>query len=61
MEEEVCLSNKIAITVKPPIFPTSQTSNPLIIPVFAESRHLTYGNPSEDSRPLIVSNSRAFH
>jgi len=30
-------------TVKPPIFPTSKTSNPLVIPVFAEPPHLTYG------------------
>jgi len=29
--------------VKPPIFPTSKTSNPLVIPVFAEPPHLTYG------------------
>ena len=29
--------------MKPPIFPTSKTSNPLVIPVFAEPPHLTYG------------------
>jgi len=50
-----------AAAVKPPIFPTSKIPNPLVIPVFAESRHLKYmGNPSEKSRPLIVYNSRTF-
>ena len=34
---------ELLYTVKPPIFPTSIISNPLIIPVFEESRHLTYG------------------
>ena len=32
-------------TVQPPIFPTSKTSNHLVIPVFKESRYSRHGKP----------------
>ena len=41
--QELSLSQMFYSTVKPPIFPTSKTSIPLLIPVFVEPPYLTYG------------------